>query len=1069
MRSLWVVLSALLGACWVAPLREAPEATTPTRHLVLDEGNPPPKFVAYSPASPNDSRRTILIGESEAGSVVHVFKGEECSETSPAQALAGTDGRFQLAVEGDANSTTAFAAFAEFGDGTTSACVGMSAYTHDDLPPVLDASAPAVGRDPAPIVTISSEPGVRVSLYSAPDCQGSSSASEVIGAGGSATLTGAAVLEHTTPLSIRALDNAGNSACVNLSYVHDSGPPAVVATIVADAASPDTELRFEVTALDPAKVAGGAGSGVVEVEACVSLDPLGCASGFAATHSEKTSDENALIEASGLLPDTHYYGRVRARDAAGNASETGLLGLRTAGDRGVRAIAVGDLYICALMANGRVNCLGQNTSAQVGLPPAAGYVTTPNLIRLEDGTPLERAVDIAAGPEHACALTSDGNVYCWGGNNEGQLGDRYISATGAPRPWAAQANHINNPPVLAIAVGDASSCFLHVDGRVRCFGAASLGQVGRGGACDNTSSTPCLSPQLLTSSGAAPVSTMVGPDLDAVIQIVGNREHYCALRSSGDVWCWGRNDKAQLGIGDTNTRAKANPVAGFGAAVALTTTRFNTCALGADGAVRCSGDNAGSGILGVSPATLPLATTPALLPGLSATELRGGNHFLCARQIDGELRCLGQNVGGALGNPSFPVGVGAVTPQTVMASGVAQRAGRIACGRYACCALEGGRTSCWGESPFDGSAVTSAQPITWPKTPSGVERVAAGAAHACALLTSGELQCWGDSTLGQAGIVGPAPVLFPRSITSSRRYREVVAGTNHTCALGDDGFVDCFGDSTYGQAGVSASIASALQQTERARAIAAGARHTCLLGATGVVRCFGDNGSGQLGRVSATTHVPGDMAGSAGTRALGLGSDHSCILLATGGVSCAGKNTSGQLGDNGGPGGTTLVSALDEASGLALAAIAELLVGGARSCARRPNGGLACWGENAGGGLAVGSGAATVLRARTVTGATETRICAGGARHTCGFPSGCFGANDFGAIGLGASAVATAPVGLALPLAFGPRGVALGTDTTFVTGAGGRLVVLGRNDRGQLGLGEAIAELAEPTELAHVP
>jgi alpha-tubulin suppressor-like RCC1 family protein len=82
----------------------------------------------------------------------------------------------------------------------------------------------------------------------------------------------------------------------------------------------------------------------------------------------------------------------------------------------------GSLHTCARLENGSVWCWGSNQQGQLGLDSPVSFQTTPTRVNLPN------VVDIAAGAFHTCALTDRGEVHCWGRNVEQQLGATALSA-----------------------------------------------------------------------------------------------------------------------------------------------------------------------------------------------------------------------------------------------------------------------------------------------------------------------------------------------------------------------------------------------------------------------------------------------------------------------------------------------------------------------------------------------------------------------------------------------------------------------------------------------------------------
>jgi len=124
-------------------------------------------------------------------------------------------------------------------------------------------------------------------------------------------------------------------------------------------------------------------------------------------------------------------------------------------------------YTCALIEGGTVECWGFNQDGVFGSGQVRQVV--PVTVRGLDG----KATAIAAGSAHACALIQDGTVWCWGGNRLGELGD----GTFTDRSTAVRVEMLPGRAV-GVAVGDEHSCALLEGGSVECWGANDRGQLG---------------------------------------------------------------------------------------------------------------------------------------------------------------------------------------------------------------------------------------------------------------------------------------------------------------------------------------------------------------------------------------------------------------------------------------------------------------------------------------------------------------------------------------------------------------------------------------------------------------
>ncbi len=197
------------------------------------------------------------------------------------------------------------------------------------------------------------------------------------------------------------------------------------------------------------------------------------------------------------------------------------LPVKVAGLSSATSVVAGYQHTCALLQDQSVSCGGDNTFGQVG-----------------DGTTSTRSVpatvanlsgvrSLALGYGHTCALLATGRVSCWGSTAYGVLGNGVVDPGTVPVPIEISAVQ----DVSAIAAGYRHSCSLGNDGKVRCWGGGSLGQLGTG-------SYPASQP--------VPSEVLLGaPATD----IRAGYEFTCALRGELAPMCWGDNASGQLGTG----------------------------------------------------------------------------------------------------------------------------------------------------------------------------------------------------------------------------------------------------------------------------------------------------------------------------------------------------------------------------------------------------------------------------------------------------------------------------------------------------------------------------------------
>jgi cysteine-rich repeat protein len=378
---------------------------------------------------------------------------------------------------------------------------------------------------------------------------------------------------------------------------------------------------------------------------------------------------------------------------------------------GVTSVAAGFNNTCAVTTRGEVACWGDGRLGQLGVTegsPACGGDCSPVPVLLPG---LEDVVQVAVGYAHVCTRHGDGAVRCWGWNGTGQLGDAHWHGecqdyTGdTTHCWPFPVTVLLPGPATALTAGSAHACAIIEGGQAYCWGSNATGALGSATTPDQCGSSGCaLQPQ--------PVPGLV----DAVSIAAGN--HTCAARAGGAVWCWGWNHDGQLGDGllqhtscpdrDAGaTDASCEPVAAYGLedAVAVAAGRSHSCALRADGTVACWG---WAGFIG-SETTLTVDCTE-----------------------------------GTSGCRPFP------TQVTGLDDIVALDAGHD----HTCAVRSDGAGFCWGWN-LDGCLGDGTD--DWRSTPIRpgglglISTFAAGYNHTCANLQSGSVWCWGSAEHGKLG------------------------------------------------------------------------------------------------------------------------------------------------------------------------------------------------------------------------------------------------------------------------------------------------------------------------------
>ena len=144
------------------------------------------------------------------------------------------------------------------------------------------------------------------------------------------------------------------------------------------------------------------------------------------------------------------------------------------------AVSAGIHHSCAITSGGGARCWGQNNFGQLGNNSYASSSTPVAVSGLGSGV-----VQVVAGNYHSCALTSAGAVWCWGYNFDGNLGD----GTTDTQPTPVAVSGLGGDVVAIAADGD-HTCAVTSGGALFCWGANDNGQLGDGTTTDRSTITP---------------------------------------------------------------------------------------------------------------------------------------------------------------------------------------------------------------------------------------------------------------------------------------------------------------------------------------------------------------------------------------------------------------------------------------------------------------------------------------------------------------------------------------------------------------------------------------------------
>lgn len=367
-------------------------------------------------------------------------------------------------------------------------------------------------------------------------------------------------------------------------------------------------------------------------------------------------------------------------------------------------------------------------------------------VELDEGVPdMGPTIDpsarqqIALSWAHTCAI-DEGNVYCWGDNRNGQVGD----GTTVDRPDPT----LVDVPGTAIEVSAMGyqTCALNDEGEAYCWGLNGNGQLG-----DET-----------TEDRHEPVRA--APAFDDIVRISVGGSNACAVREGGEVYCWGRGNAGGLGNGGNTQSLTPVRVTGVDGSLDIDGSGGHFCVRNAEDSASCWGWN-GYGQLGQPfSSDTDFVFSPVSPPGLSnIQEVSAGGRHTCARTPT-VVACWGWNMFEQLGSS----GPDTENP-VVVATGTELPVAIAAGGSHTCAAMDGGdEVHCWGGNQHGQLGLGDTDPRSGPQRvsgfPSAVVELDAGDFHTCARLDTGVLACWGLNHEGQLGTGNTEPSTTPRVI-----------------------------------------------------------------------------------------------------------------------------------------------------------------------------------------------------------------------------------------------------------------------------------------------------------------
>ncbi len=538
--------------------------------------------------------------------------------------------------------------------------------------------------------------------------------------------------------------------------------------------------------------------------------------------------------------------------------------IRNAGE--IKILTVGYSHSCVLDDAGRIYCWGSGEYGQLGNGSNEKNMV-PVDVDMNGIMKDKKIVGLTSGEYHSCALDDSGGIYCWGKNDEGQLGNGTIEDSSVP--VAVDLSMLpENTSFTFISAHKSNTCALDSDGKGYCWGHASCDENG------NRSDEYALVPEKvnnnlsdvkfvsITSRGAIDTEGVLHRWAYGYYRAYGNSDmidelaymkkkwvslapgywHSCILDNEGEIYCWGDDSYGELGNGeDKEEECDGNlcnaPIAVYSEGVLkekhivfITTGNYHTCALDSEGGAYCWGKGI-SGEIGdfsvndaIAPHSLFLNRRSELY-GKKVISLSAGSEHTCAVDDKGTAYCWGSQEYGELGDgvEGFDVLNGIsyeMLPKRVNTYGVLNckkiveiksAGGTSGAYGYTCALDDEGKAYCWGYGENgelgNGLKETSLVPVAVDTSDilkgKKLVKLAVALGHACALDDRGEAYCWGKGQLGTGSYRISA---VPLSVKSGElRFVKITAGQGYTCAIDVNGKVYCWGSAGYGVMGTTSN------------------------------------------------------------------------------------------------------------------------------------------------------------------------------------------------------------------------------------------------------------------------
>ena len=440
-----------------------------------------------------------------------------------------------------------------------------------------------------------------------------------------------------------------------------------------------------------------------------------------------------------------------------------------------KLVSGGGYHTAAVKTDGTLWTWGFNNNGQLGDNTITQRSSPVQTVTFDTNWKL-----VACGNYHTAAIKTDGTLWTWGQNNNGQLGDNTTTNRSSPVQTVTFGTNWK-----LVSCGRYYTAAIKTDGTLWSWGnnsnAGSLG--------DNT-----------RTNRSSPVQTVTFGTNWKLVSC--GREHTAAIKTDGTLWTWGRNAEGQLG--DNTTTGKSSPVQTVTFATnwkLVSGGSYNTVAIKTDGTLWTWGRN-NFGQIGDNTTTHRSSPVQTVTFGTNWKYVSGGDRYTAAIKNDGTLWTWGFNSNGMLGdntttNKSSPVQT--VTFGTNWKS--------VACSNYHMSAIKtDGTLWLWGYNNSgqlgDNTTTNKSSPIQTVAFGTNWKSVSSGGSNTAAIKTDGTLWIWGANSNGTLGDNTSTDKSSPvQTVAYGTNWKFVSAGNAHIAAIKTDGTLWTWGRNSFGTLG----------------------------------------------------------------------------------------------------------------------------------------------------------------------------------------------------------------------------------------------------------------------------